>query len=45
MNFNGKTVLITGAAVGIGGACALQFARGGANVVLIDLNGEALLWK
>jgi len=42
MNFNGKTVLITGAAVGIGRACALQFARGGANVVLIDLNGETL---
>lgn len=42
MSFHGKTVLITGAAVGIGRACALQFARGGANVVLVDLNGEAL---
>ena len=42
MNFNGKTVLITGAAVGIGRACALQFAKAGANVVLLDLNAEAL---
>ena len=28
-----KTVLITGAAVGIGRACALQFAKNGANVI------------
>ena len=42
MNFNGKTVLITGAAVGIGRACALQFAKDGANMVLLDLNTEAL---
>jgi len=42
MNFIGKTALITGAAVGIGRACALQFAKDGANVVLVDLNGEAL---
>lgn len=36
MNFKGKTVLITGAAVGIGRACALQFAKAQANVVLVD---------
>ena len=42
MDFNGRTVLITGAAVGIGRGCALQFARGGANVILVDLNEQAL---
>ncbi len=42
MEFSGKTVLITGAAVGIGRACALQFANSGANVVLVDLNKEML---
>lgn len=40
--FKNKTVLITGAAVGIGKACALKFARGGANLVLIDYNSETL---
>lgn len=40
--FKDKTVLITGAAVGIGKACALQFAKGGANVILVDYNDEAL---
>jgi len=42
MNFKGKTVLITGAAVGIGRACALQFAKYGANTVLVDINADAL---
>lgn len=42
MNFEGKTVVITGAAVGIGRACALQFAKDKANVVLVDLNEETL---
>lgn len=42
MNFSGKTVLITGAAVGIGRACALQFAKNGANVILVDYNAETL---
>ena len=40
--FQNKTVLITGAAVGIGRACAVQFARGGANVILVDYNPETL---
>ncbi len=36
--FHGKTVLITGAASGIGRATALIFAREGANVVCADIN-------
>jgi NAD(P)-dependent dehydrogenase (short-subunit alcohol dehydrogenase family) len=38
--FAGKTILITGAARGIGRATALIFAREGANVVCADLNGD-----
>jgi 3-oxoacyl-[acyl-carrier protein] reductase len=36
--FRGKTILITGAASGIGRATALIFAREGANVVCADIN-------
>jgi NAD(P)-dependent dehydrogenase (short-subunit alcohol dehydrogenase family) len=36
--FSGKTILITGAASGIGCATALIFAREGANVVCADVN-------
>jgi 3-oxoacyl-[acyl-carrier protein] reductase len=36
--FRGKTILITGAASGIGRATALVFAREGANVVCADIN-------
>lgn len=42
MNFENKTVIITGAAVGIGRACALLFAQYGANVVVIDNNPKTL---
>lgn len=42
MSFEGKTAIITGAAVGIGRAVALQLAEGGANVVLIDYNPDSL---
>ena len=38
--FAGKTIIITGAASGIGRATALIFAREGANVVCADLNPE-----
>lgn len=38
----GRTVLVTGAASGIGAAIALQYAQEGAQVALIDLNAEAL---
>jgi len=36
MKFEGKTVLVTGAAVGIGRAAAVKFAQCGANLVLLD---------
>ena len=38
--FVGKTIIITGAASGIGKATAFIFAREGANVVCADLNGD-----
>ncbi len=42
MEFQGKTAIVTGAAVGIGRAVALQLAGEGANVVLVDVNREML---
>src|SRR5947209_14429471 len=38
--FVGKTIIITGAASGIGRAAALVFAREGANVVCVDINAD-----
>jgi 3-oxoacyl-[acyl-carrier protein] reductase len=38
--FAGKTIIITGAASGIGKAAALIFAREGANVVCADINED-----
>ncbi len=45
MNFTGKTVLVTGAAEGIGKAVALGYASLGATVVVVDLefNKENML--
>ena len=42
MSFEGKTVIVTGAAVGIGRAVALQLAKEGTNVVLVDIDPETL---
>lgn len=37
-----KTILVTGAASGIGRQCAIDFSNAGANLILFDLNQEAL---
>ena len=42
MDFCNKVALVTGAAVGIGRATALQLAERGANVILLDVNAEKL---
>ena len=42
LNFKNKTVMITGAAGNLGRAVAEAFGSHGANLVLLDLNGEAL---
>lgn len=42
MNFSGRTALVTGAAVGIGRAAAVNFARHGAKVAILDMNEEKL---
>ena len=45
MNLRGKVIIVTGAASGIGEACASNFAEGGAKVVLADrdaVRGQAL---
>lgn len=42
IRFDGKTVIVTGAARGIGFACAEIMAESGATVALIDILGERL---
>jgi NAD(P)-dependent dehydrogenase (short-subunit alcohol dehydrogenase family) len=41
MDPGGKHIVITGAASGIGRACAVRFAQAGAKVVIADLDGDA----
>lgn len=40
--FSGKSVLITGAAAGMGAATAKRFAEAGANLILLDLDERGL---
>jgi dehydrogenase/reductase SDR family member 7B len=42
MNYKGKVVWITGAASGIGEAIAIEYSKGGATVILSDINEEKL---
>lgn len=42
MNFSGKVVIVTGSASGIGEDAAIEFAKLGAKVVLVDINEERL---
>ena len=42
MLLKGKAGIVTGAGTGIGRACALRFAKEGANLALFDISGEAL---
>jgi len=41
-DFNGQTVVVTGAASGIGAVIARHFADAGAHLVLSDVDGERL---
>jgi len=43
MEFEGKVALVTGGASGIGRACAMELARGGADLALVDAAGEDAL--
>ncbi|WP_320775612.1 SDR family oxidoreductase [Streptomyces sp. CRN 30] len=40
MSLKGRTVLVTGAARGLGRACAVRFAEEGADLVLLDVAGD-----
>ena len=42
MNLNGKTIVVTGGGQGLGRAIALNLAKSGAKLALIDLNEEQL---
>ena len=40
--FGGKVVIVTGAGTGLGLAAALRLAQEGADLSLVDVNGDAL---
>lgn len=40
-NFDGKVVVVTGGALGMGSTTAMEFALEGAAVVVADINAEA----
>jgi 3-oxoacyl-[acyl-carrier protein] reductase len=40
MIFDGRVAMVTGGASGIGRACAVELARGGASVSVVDITGE-----
>ena len=40
INFENKTVVVTGAGNGLGKAYAMEFAKRGANVVVNDIGGS-----
>jgi NAD(P)-dependent dehydrogenase (short-subunit alcohol dehydrogenase family) len=42
MDFDNRTIIVTGAAGNLGGAVAEEFAQRGANLALVDLNRAAL---
>lgn len=42
LTIEGKTIVITGGASGIGRQCAIDFSNAGANIVLFDINEEQL---
>lgn len=42
LSIEGKTILVTGAASGIGRQCAIDFAAAGASLVILDLNAVNL---
>lgn len=42
LSIEGKTIVITGGASGIGRQCAIDFSNVGANLILLDINEEQL---